>query len=217
MDVNLISGIDCPFNCTRLVDQIRSINAKFVGRYYRPTKSKWPSLTLSEARAISSAGLDIITLWENESDSLARFSFSAGEDDGMLADKYARSAGQPVETPIYFTVDFDCSKAQISGALNDYFRGVAAGLNTAGAEDFTYDIGVYGSGEVCSWLLEHNRVSHTWLAQSTGWGGYKGFAGWNIRQRWSKSKPFDHDLDEARPGCGFFRVTQRERRRGVQD
>jgi hypothetical protein len=104
-------------------------------------------------------------------------------------------------------VDFDCSNLQIAGAINDYFRGIAHGFNAIGSNAPAYDIGVYGSGNACGWLLAHQRVNHTWLAQSTGWGGYKSFSSWNIKQGPTKRKPFDFDTNEAKPNYGGFSVT----------
>jgi hypothetical protein len=41
---------------------------------------------------------------------------------------------------------------------------------------------VYGSGLVCKTLLAANKVTYTWLAQSTGWAGYNSFTQYNIKQ-----------------------------------
>jgi hypothetical protein len=183
-----------------------SAGNEFVGRYYRQKTSKWTPLTDKEAMALSKAGLNIVALWESRSDVLAHFSHSAGVDEGTSAYHQAMLAGQPKGTPIYFAVDFDCPASGIAGAVNDYFRGVADGYAAIGAGSPAYTIGVYGSGNTCAWLLSHGRVTFTWLAQSTGWGGFKTFKNWNIKQGPSAKKPIGPDLDEAKASYGGFKV-----------
>lgn len=200
------NGIDCALDCTKKAAWIKAQGAEFVGRYYRTHNSQWTPLTLGEAQTLSSAGLLLVALWESKSDVLDHFSHAAGVDEGTSAYRQAMLAQQPLSTPIYFAVDFDCSTAGIAGAVNDYFRGIADGFSTIGAGQPAYNIGVYGSGNTCSWLLGHGRVTHTWLAQSTGWGGYKTFNNWNIKQGKTVSKPFDFDLDEAKLSYGGFTV-----------
>jgi hypothetical protein len=95
----------------------------------------------------------------------------------------------------------------IAGAINDYFRGIAHGFDAISSDNPAYDVGVYGSGNACGWLLSHQRATYTWLAQSTGWGGYKTFANWNIKQGPTRGKPFDYDPDEAKQEFGGFVVS----------
>src|SRR5262249_46593538 len=147
----------------------------------------------SEAKAISATGVLLVALWESNSAVSGHFSYTTGVDEGTSAYKQAMNAGQPANTPIYFAVDFDCSNLQIAGGINDYFRGIAHGFDAIGSDNPAYAIGVYGSGNACGWLLSHQRVKYTWLAQSTGWGGYKTFASWNIKQGPTKKTPFDFD------------------------
>jgi hypothetical protein len=201
-----VIGIDCALDCTRRIAAIKGLHAQFVGRYYRQATSQWPALTNAEAKALSAAGLQIVALWESASDKLQHFSHATGVDEGTSAYHQAMQAGQPARSPIYFAVDFDCSSAGIAGAVNDYFRGVADGFAAIGGGQPAYDIGVYGSGNTCAWLLGHGRVTHTWLAQSRGWGGYKTFKSWNILQGPSKKTPFDYDTDQAADNFGGFTV-----------
>lgn len=195
-------GIDCATDCSKRVAAIKATGAAFVGRYYRLPHSKWDPLTAAEAQALSKGDLKIVALWESSSDALDHFSFSSGVDEGTSAYRQAMGAGQQPRTPIYFAVDFDCSDSGIAGAVNDYFRGVAAGFATIGAGNPAYDIGIYGSGNTCGWLLTHGRVTSTWMALSTGWGGFKTFKDWNIKQLATVKAPFDHDTDEATANYG---------------
>jgi glycoside hydrolase-like protein len=198
----MVDGIDCATDCTKRIATIKQMSAEFVGRYYRLPGSKWDALTATEAKALSHGALTIVSLWESRSDALDHFSHGSGVDEGTSAYRQTMKAGQPPRTPIYFAVDFDCSDAGIAGAVNDYFRGVADGFSAIGVGNPAYDIGVYGSGNTCGWLLTHGLVKWTWMALSTGWGGFKTFKDWNIKQIAEVKKPFDHDTDEARSDYG---------------
>jgi Domain of unknown function (DUF1906) len=202
----MTQGLDCALDCTKRGGWLKAAGNEFVGRYYRNAASRWTPLTHPEGRSLTDAGLVIVALWESKSDVLEHFSYTAGVDEGTSSYRQAMNAGQPAKTPIYFAVDFDCPMAGIAGAINDYFRGVAHGFDAIGSGNPSYQIGVYGSGDVCGWLLSHQRVGYTWLAQSRGWGGFQTFNKWNIKQGPSKAKPFDYDTDEAKAGYGGFVV-----------
>ena len=199
-------GIDCALDCTKRAAWIKANGNEFVGRYYRNAGSKWAGLDVDEARAISKAGLLLVAIWESRSDVADHFSYTTGVDEGTSAYKQAMNTGQPAGTPIYFAVDFDCSNLQISGGINDYFRGIAHGFDAIGSGRPAYTVGVYGSGNACGWLLGHQRVNYTWLAQSRGWGGYKTFTSWNIKQGPSQKTPFDFDTDQSTAEFGGFVV-----------
>ena len=107
-----------------------------------------------------------------------------------------------------FAVDYDASPREIRGVINDYFDGVAEAFQMAGGTDPDFIIGVYGSGTVCSWLLEnHSEVTHTWLAQSTRWSGSKEFADWNIKQGPGATIcNMSADSDQTNDNGGGFRL-----------
>jgi hypothetical protein len=198
----MAQGVDCALDCTK-TNWLKAAGVEFVGRYYRKAVSRWTPLAREEGKTLSEGGLVIVALWESKSDVLEHFSYAAGVDEGTSAYRQAMNAGQPAKTPIYFAVDFDCPIAGIAGAANDYFRGIAHGFDAIGP---SYEIGVYGSGNVCGRLLSHRRVGYTWLAQSRGRGGFQTFNRWNIKQGPSQNKPFDHDTDDAKGGYGGFVV-----------
>jgi hypothetical protein len=201
------SGIDSPVDCTKLVEAIKAANVTFVGRYYRNKNSKWAKLTASEAQTLSSAGLQIVALWEGASDNAKYFSYAAGVSDSTSAYVEAMSAGQTARTPIYFAVDFDASAQDIAGSINDYFAGIAAGYQTVSHGNPSYDVGVYGSGATCAWLLGHSRVTKTWLAMSGGWAGSQSFDAWNIKQgKGLGNLNFDQDSDVAKSDFGGFQI-----------
>jgi hypothetical protein len=81
---------------------------------------------------------------------------------------------QPSSTAIYFAVDYDASTTDVSGVITQYFTGVSDAFNA---------LGVYGSGAVCQAMYANIAlVTHTMLAQSTGWRGYSTYTGWRIKQ-----------------------------------
>lgn len=205
--IRVDAGIDSPLDCTKKIKAILAANLQFVGRYYRSKKSKWAPLTASEAQALSNAGLSLVALWEYASDGAKYFSYTAGVNDSTTAYQEAMLAGQPARTPIYFAVDYDAAPEEVSGCINDYFAGIAAGYQAIGRGNSAYDIGVYGSGLTCGWLLNHHSVTKTWLAVSSGWAGSKTFAKWNIKQGIGLSSlNFGNDSDIATPNYGAWQL-----------
>ena len=199
-------GFDTTVNCAQLASQIKSANYDFVARYYAHRGPK--RLSPDEAQLISAAGLKIVTVWEDAPASTDYFSHARGVDDGTSAYHAAMLLGQPRGSAIYFAVDYDAPQGAIAGAITDYFRGVRDGFATiAAGQDPAYRIGVYGSGATCHWLLSQGFATYAWLAQSTGWAGYGGFADWNIKQGLeTEVLGIDVDPDEAKDDYGAFSV-----------
>lgn len=208
--VSLI-GLDTPLDCTAHAATIAGSGVKIVGRYYRWPTSKFKSLGHDEAVALSKAGLSILALWEWTSDVIRNFSMNNGIDQGTSAANQALQAHQPPGTPIYFAVDFDASPEECCGGVADYFRGVRQAFNNLGAK---YQIGVYGSGRTCSWLLGHGLADYAWLADAPGWGGSNAFHDWHVCQGHADLhiaglKPGgtgDYDSNQVKQSAGFFRV-----------
>ncbi|HTB89331.1 MAG TPA: DUF1906 domain-containing protein [Steroidobacteraceae bacterium] len=202
-----IKGVDLSSDCTAQIDCLAQNGYSFVARYYASPNSR-KILSVEEARAISAAGLNIVAVWEDgRPTSITYFSYSEGVDDGTSAYNMAGKIGQPASTPIYFAVDYDASDEDVSGSINDYFRGVRDGFNTISGGAPVHPIGAYGSGAVCSWLLARNMAAYAWLAQSRGWRGFNGFANWNIRQNAETSVcGLDVDTDDAVADYGGFQV-----------
>lgn len=68
-----------------------------------------------------------------------------------------------------------------------YFEDIRGVFDTHRAQTgIGYDIGGYGSGLVCDYLLNRGVIARCWLAQSTGWPGYDTFSNsgrWALRQQ----------------------------------
>ena len=200
-------GFDANRDCSKLVAKITTSGVNFVTRYYSHSASK--NLSAAEAKVLSDAGINIVTVWEADGADPATFTRANGVNDATSAHTMAMSIGQPAGTPIYFAVDFDATPVQVNAGVIPYFQGVAAGFAAIAHGNPAYTAGVYGSGFVCDKLFGLGLVTHTWLSMSAGWLGSRTYAGWNMRQHLT-SDPFNFgfsiDPDEAKAEYGGFRV-----------
>jgi hypothetical protein len=197
-------GIDMATDASVVLNELKGSRVDFVARYYREPGSRWPALSAGEAQLLSLMGLKIIAVWEWHSRNPAYFSYSSGYGDGMTAYLQARAIGQPLGSAIYFVVDYN---ARSLDTIEEYFRGIAAGLAAAGGGNPSYAIGVYGSGAVCDVVKRTGLAQYSWLSNSIAWAGSIGYDNWNIRQ--GSRVPglsFDHDSDEARDEYGAFQL-----------
>jgi hypothetical protein len=192
------------------LSKAKAVGINFIGRYYSHSPSK--NLSPSEAQLICSAGMWVVTVWEVRNDS-GYFSFKQGVDDATSASNQAQTIGQPIDSAIYFAVDYDASSDEITGGITDYFKGVRQGLTAAMPGKATYSAGVYGSGLTCDTLFKAGLVQHTWLAMSTGYRGSKTYSAWNMKQSIDEDllgigRRVDPDVahNSANNGLGAFTV-----------
>ena len=199
-------GIDLASDTGPFLDQLRHGRIQFVARYYRDPTSRLPALTPTEAQHLSALGLNIVAVWESYSDNPAYFSYARGYWDAAKAALEAVATGQPSGTAIYFGVDFNAQGWQLA-AVEQYFRGVDAGMAAVGRGRPPYQIGVYGSGAVCRVVKGSGLAAFAWLANSKLWAGDRTYRNWNIRQgtRFA-TLSFNHDADEAWGRYGAFQV-----------
>jgi hypothetical protein len=199
-------GIDLASNTNPFLDQLRHGRIQFVARYYRDPSSRLPRLTATEAQHLSALGLKIVAVWESYSDNPAYFSYARGYWDAAKSALEAVATGQPAGTAIYFGVDFNAQGWQLA-AVEQYFRGIDAGMAAVGRGQPPYRIGVYGSGAVCRLIKGSGLAQFAWLANSTLWAGDRTYRNWNIRQgtRFA-TLSFNHDADEAWGQYGAFQV-----------
>ena len=197
-------GLDLPTNTSDVLPELKDGRVDFVARYYREPESRWPALSASEAQQLSSLGLKIVAVWESHSRKASHFSYSSGYSDAMAAYPQARAVGQPAGSAIYFAVDFN---AQLLEPIDEYFRGIAAGLGAASGGNAYYAVGVYGSGAVCDEVKRNGLAQYCWLSNSIAWTNSIGYQDWNIRQSGRLPElTFNHDGDEARDEYGAFQV-----------
>lgn len=173
-----IQGYDTAETAVPLIAKSLAAKMGFVGRYYGGSPGK--DLTLDEARALSDAGLKIVTVFEAHGDSIANFNAAQGAKDAAAALKLALACCQPKGTPIYFAVDCDPTPAQISANIIPYFAAIKGVLAPAG-----YPVGNYGSGDVCTTLHFMELATYHWVGGAMGWRGSRAYAAgnrWHILQ-----------------------------------
>ncbi|MGH7047987.1 MAG: DUF1906 domain-containing protein [Stellaceae bacterium] len=188
------------------MNELQDGRLEFVARYYRDLASRWPTLSAGEAQRLSALGLKIVAVWESHSRSPTHFSYSSGYYDAVMAYQQARAIGQPPGSAIYFAVDYNVP-SQFLASIDEYFRGVAAGLTAEGGGNAGYAVGVYGSGAVCDAIKSAGLARYSWLSNSFAWEGSTGYDDWNIMQ--GSPRPdlsFSQDSDEARADYGGFLV-----------
>ena len=202
-------GIDLPTDASDVAGELRGAPISFVARYYRDPASRWPALSPAEAERLSALGLKIVTVWEWHSGTPAYFTYASGYSDALSASRQAKGVGQPPGSAIYFAVDFNARGSEL-WQIDQYFRGVNAGLAAAGGGLPEYKVGVYGSGAVCAAVRDARLAHYAWLSGSTAWDGTPGYSAWDIRQAPSGGRfpnlSFDHDANEARNDYGGFQL-----------
>jgi hypothetical protein len=200
-------GIDIPTDASDNLNELRDSRLDFVARYYRDPASRWPTLSASEAQRLSSLGMSMVAVWESHSHQPAYFSYASGYYDAIVAYNQAIALGQPLGSAIYFAVDFDAGPTALP-LVDQYFRGITAGLVAAGRGRAKYKTGVYGSGAVCRAIKGAGLAQYAWLSNSTAWSGSVGYEDWNIKQGGRMATlSFNHDYDEARQDYGGFRLS----------
>ncbi len=114
----MAKGLDVQVDSTLKIDCLTSEGFEFVGRYYN-TNNPSKNLKLTEAQALSAAGITIVVVWENGFPTKASyFSNAKGVSDATAALKMAsESIGQPEGSAIYFAADYDAKAADVSGDL----------------------------------------------------------------------------------------------------
>src|SRR5260221_934843 len=133
-----------PTDSSDVLNELKGSRLDFVARYYREPTSRWPTLTPSEAQRVSSLGMKIVAVWESHSHNPAYFSYAAGYSDAMTAYRQAAAVGQPAGSAIYFAVDFDARREALN-AVDQYFRGIAAGFAAAGQGRAKHQVGAFRS------------------------------------------------------------------------
>jgi hypothetical protein len=124
-----LQGFDADFDCSQHLGKAKAVGINFIGRYYSNSPGK--NLSPSEARLITGAGMFIVAVWETLGDRASFFSLKQGADDATSASNQAQTIGQPIDSAIYFALDYDASPEEIAGGITDYFKGVQKGLAAA--------------------------------------------------------------------------------------
>jgi Domain of unknown function (DUF1906)/Bacterial SH3 domain len=167
--------IDTPFNAALKASCLSSHGVGTVIRYYNFSNSlSFPEkcLQLAEAQALASQHLQIAVVFQQRQNQIADFDNMKGLAAGRRGYRHAHDdIGQPGGSAIYFSVDFDATRAEIETNIVPYFEGVKQAFAEEGAGGPDYPVGAYGSGLVCSTLKQRGLIEFIWLAMSRGFTG----------------------------------------------
>lgn len=175
------NGISTNRWCHPSASCLAAAGIAFVVRYYsRTTTMREKLLRPDEARQIAAAGIDLAVVYQDRGRQEVDFGGPRGELDANTALQQAAAVGQPPGSAIYFAVDTDFGRAQITRVVLPYFQAVRRISSQAGGR---YKIGVYGSGLTCRLLKEApGLVDYAWLAEATGWRESRTYAAWDMKQ-----------------------------------
>lgn len=150
-------GVDYAARNDQVYPAFKAAGVGFVVRYLCPTR--YPKLlTRDEAEALSRAGLNIVSVWQDTANRADWFTAQRGAAEGASALAAAEAVGQPAGTPIYFAVDFDAQPEHLP-AIKAYLEAVKVGLQGA------YPAGLYGGYRV----VEAFADEVFWLWQTYAW------------------------------------------------
>jgi hypothetical protein len=198
------------------LQKLKGTGINTVIRYYDWVNETLPgkTLTLREVKLIAKLEMSLAVVFQHNNDFLCTFmSKGRGRLDAQRALELARSFSQPKGSAIYFGVDGvdaqfvtlmratgqPAGEAQvrkfIQAFVRPYFDEIAKATKSSG-----YRIGVYGSGLVCSYLLDEKLAQHCWLANATNWPGTQAFEPtrkWVLKQHLptKKSDCFGTEVD----------------------
>src|SRR5262245_14528558 len=167
--------IDTPFNTTAKIRCLAAQDVRTVIRYYNFSNSmSFPDkcLQLAEAQALALKGMTTAVVFQQRQNQVGDFSEPQGAAAGRRAYRHAQDAiGQPPESAIYFSVDFDATQQQIASHVAPYFEGVKRAFAEESGGVPAYRVGAYGSGLVCAALKNRGLIEFVWLAMSRGFAG----------------------------------------------
>ena len=159
------TGVDVP--------GIKAAGKQFVGEYIG-TADNYGYLRPADVVALTSQGLQIVSIFERTPTSASYFTLANADYDATVAIAAAIKAGQPSGSAIYFTVDFDPGSISASlSAIDGYFQEIRKDFNQYfnAHPGITYDIGVYAPGNVLPTIMSDASVSasYSWVAEPFGY------------------------------------------------
>ena len=179
---------------------------RYVGRYLTGTVRgadgirRNKAITPSEAQIIVQVGLHIVPIYQDGGTYVSYFNANRGEADALAAIAAADALKFPNETTIYFAVDCDPLESQITTAILPYFRKIKTVIDEAGR----YNVGAYGTRNVCNRLYEDNLTVYSYVSDmSTGYSGNLGFrmpVNWAFDQFAEISDGLEHTIDFDKVG-----------------
>lgn len=191
-----MKGLDTNQRLTLFAPQLASMGYEFACRYLRRGGG---GFSVEEAKALTDAGLALVSVFEYRSTDPAYFTAANAQKDGQASIAHADKIGQPTSSAIYLAVDCDIVKATVPRVL-DYFRIAGRYVRDAG-----WAVGIYGDADACLAVTEASDddgdlADHIWKTNARAWTR-ETFDDWDINQT---SMPFtvvpglQIDADEAK-------------------
>lgn len=165
--------------------KMEEVGVHTIIRYFDHKNETIPgkTLTFDERMHIAEAGFHILVVFQHWGQRISTFrDHTRGKSDAVRALTLAHDVGQPVGSAIYFAVDGPWSNAKDMADITRYFTDVRRTVTEKGN---LYRVGVYGSGQVCSAILDRGLADYCWLANARKWPGYNAHLAsgrWQIRQ-----------------------------------
>lgn len=152
---------------------------RYVGRYLCGVIANGDSkaLTKEELQIIYNNGLRVFPIHQKSGNYLEYFTYDKGKSDAKEAADEAWNLGIPMNSVIYFAVDFDATDAQVSSNILKYFRGVYEHLSVR------YRVGIYGARNVCSRVLNAGYAVNSFVCDMSS--GFSGNMGYPLPQNWA--------------------------------
>lgn len=125
-----------------------------------------------------SRGAATVAVWESGATE-ATNGYAAGRSDAGVAAAQAAYLGEPLDRPIFFAIDCDCSTGQVIS----YFQGVASRIGVART-------GAYGGYWPITGLIDAGAIRYGW--QTYAWSGGR----WDSRahlEQYLNSNAVDYD------------------------
>lgn len=141
-------------------EALKASKYKFVGRYYTDylnPKHTWKMMFKDEAKIISTAGLDIVPIYQTHGYYSALCSKEAGIQDCINAIKCAELIGQPFNSTIYFAIETIID-------VNEYFLGISEEMQRfrKANNNVAWNIGIYGNYYILKNTYNKYGVLHYW-------------------------------------------------------
>ncbi|PEM35717.1 glycoside hydrolase domain-containing protein [Bacillus pseudomycoides] len=147
-----------------------------VGRYLTNANvknAKNKKIQDGEINNIFAAGLSIFPIYQTNGGDKEYFNANQGKEDAIKAYEAAKYHGFPSATTIYFAVDFDATGDEIKDKILPHFQAINEQMKKLGSY---YDIGVYGSRNVCIQVSDKKYATYSFVSgMSTGFSGNLGF------------------------------------------
>ncbi len=171
-------------DCATILDKSKatflySEGYRYIGRYLTNAASGIDkAMTRQEAEVILDAGLNFFPIYQTTGNTASYFSAAKGTEDAGKAIEAAFKLGLPEGTVIYFAVDYDATRSQITSNILPYFQKIAERMDKV-----FYKVGVYGAKGVCSAVFEKGYAEYSFVSSLSS--GFYANAGFKMPENWT--------------------------------